>query len=285
MKIFEHRRMWHIRCMFHVSGLINTRVIKANALYGNLVFRALQSCYLWLFPYIHAYEFRNGSKIPSWPEDRIKTPMSSAILSVNCLLIPLGVKRNTHTFYTTVPNRCMLLVMLKGSDMSQQRCTLKGIKNSHKWFVKSLNYLWKACSFELRFLIPWKRYFQQTKQITVHIHMNQQWRLLSPGLMCFIHAAFSQDGRKLGELSTLFSMPRPFAKPKCQLYIWGNGERPIQINNIWVWALCKTDTVKNLRNKLLLLLRGLQPGSRTLQGSGRWILWIHRKKGVAYTYL
>lgn len=99
MKIFEHWRMWHIHCMFHVLGLINTSVIKANALYGNLAFRALQSCYLLLFLYIHAYEFREGSKILSRPEDRIMMPMSLAILSVNCLLILLGVKRNTHPFY------------------------------------------------------------------------------------------------------------------------------------------------------------------------------------------
>ena len=98
MKIFERWRMWHIHCMFHVLGLINTSVIKANVLYGNLASRALRSCYLLLFLYIHAYEFREGSKILSRPEDRITIPMSSAILSVNCLLILLGVKRNTHPF-------------------------------------------------------------------------------------------------------------------------------------------------------------------------------------------
>lgn len=145
MKIFEHRRMWHIRCMFHVLGLINTRMIKAHAPYGNLVFRALQSCYLWLFLYIHAYEFRNGSKILSRPEDRITMPVSSAILSVNWLLILLGVKRNTHPFHTTVPNRCMLLVMLKGCWNVSTKMQPK--KNSHKWFLKSSDYLWKACSF------------------------------------------------------------------------------------------------------------------------------------------
>lgn len=95
--------MWHIHCMFHVLGLINTGVIKANVLYGNLAFRALQSRYLSLFLYIHAYEFRVGSKILSRPEDRITMLMSLLILSVKCLLILLGVKRNTHPFYTSVP--------------------------------------------------------------------------------------------------------------------------------------------------------------------------------------
>lgn len=89
--------------MFHVLGLINTSMIKANTLYGNLVFRALQSRYLLRFLYIHAYEFSKGSKMLSRPEDRIMTLMSSTILSVNCLLIPLRVKRNTHPFNTTVP--------------------------------------------------------------------------------------------------------------------------------------------------------------------------------------
>lgn len=48
--------------MFHVLGLINTSVIKANVLYGNLAFRALQSCYLLLFLYIHAYAIQRGIK-------------------------------------------------------------------------------------------------------------------------------------------------------------------------------------------------------------------------------
>ena len=163
MWIFERWRMWHIHCMFHVLGLINTRVIKANVLYGNPAFRALQSRYLSLFLYIHAYYFREGSKILSRPEDRIKLPMSLAILSVNCLLIPLGVKRNTHYFHTTIPAiRCVLLVMLRRLKCLNTDADLKASKGTHKWFLKISKWSRRSVLFEFlksHCLILWKLIF------------------------------------------------------------------------------------------------------------------------------
>lgn len=145
MWIFDRRWMWHIHCMFHVLGLIN----KDNVLYGNPVFRALQSCYLLLFLYIHAYEFREGSKILSWPEDRITMLMSLAILSVNCLLILLGVKRNTHPFYTTVPAiSCKLLVMLTWHWNVSTSMQPKRHQKTNHTFLKSSKLSWRSMLFE-----------------------------------------------------------------------------------------------------------------------------------------
>lgn len=86
VEIFELSCMWHVFFMFHVLGLINISMIKANALYGNL--SSSESCYLvLLLLYIYAYALGEGSKILSRAEDRITTPMSSPILSLKCLLI------------------------------------------------------------------------------------------------------------------------------------------------------------------------------------------------------
>lgn len=184
MKIFEHWRMWHI----DILGLINTCMIKPNALYGNVVFRALQSRYLLLFLYIHAYEFR-GSKILSQPEDRITILMFSVILSLNCLLIPLAVKSNTHPFYTAVAAiRCMLLFMLKEywnvSTKMQPKGQEKTVTND---FQRAQNYLWKACSFEFLSSHCGKSTFWSYENSslplfstnkTLHINLNQVRRLL-----------------------------------------------------------------------------------------------------------
>lgn len=132
-------------------GLVNTCLIKPNVLYGNAVFKALQSCYLFLFLYIHEYEFREGSKILSQPEDRITILMFSLILSLNYLLIPLGVESNTHPFfYSAVPAiSCMCLVMLNGywnvSTKMQPKGHEKTVIND---FQRAKNYLGKACCFE-----------------------------------------------------------------------------------------------------------------------------------------
>lgn len=164
-------------------------MIKPNALYGNVVFRALQSRYLFLFLYIRAYEFRKGSKILSQPEDRITILMFSVILSLNCLLIPLAVKSNTHPFYTAVAAiRCMLLFMLNGywnvSTKMQPKGHEKTVTND---FQRAQNYLWKACSFEFLSSHCGKSTFWSYENSslplfsinkTLHITLNQVGRLL-----------------------------------------------------------------------------------------------------------
>lgn len=132
-------------------------------------------------------------------------------------------------------------------------------------------------------------YFKQTEQITVHIHMNQQWRLLSLGPNGFHTCSVLSGWEKIRWIVYFVFLAQTICKTKLKVSAfhlgkWWKTNTIIQINNIWVWDLCKTDILKNVSNKWLLLLRGLQPGSSTLLGSGRWILWIHRKeKAWAYT--
>lgn len=120
-------------------------IFQPIALYGNIVFRALLSRYLLLFPYINAYEFIEASKILSEPEYRIRILMFSVILSLNCLLIPLAAKSNTHPFHSAVAAiRCMLLVMLKGYWNVSTKMKPKGHeKTVRNDLQRALNYLWK----------------------------------------------------------------------------------------------------------------------------------------------
>lgn len=101
-------------------------MIKPDALYVNVVFRALLSRYLLLFLYIHAYEFRETSKILRESEYRIRILMFSVILSLNCLLIPLAPKSNTHSFHSDVAAITSIIITIETS----QACSLLCLKET-----------------------------------------------------------------------------------------------------------------------------------------------------------
>lgn len=145
MKIFESWPIGHI----DILGITNTFMIKVNSLYGNVVFRALRFHYLLLF-FIHSCIWiLGGSKILNQTENRVQILMFSIILSVNCLLILLQAKSNSHPFNIAVPSIwCMLLVVLKGYWNVSMRMQPKGVEITlFNDFQRAQNYLWKPCSF------------------------------------------------------------------------------------------------------------------------------------------